>query len=87
MRRPRPTSTSRCTPIQSTSGALPPVFRLSCFHLFSKTQVISRSVQSDILRASAVVTTPRKFTRGGATMAPSVLTAVRMVTTPSTASC
>ena len=44
-------------------------------------------VQSDILRASAVVTTPRRFTRGGATMAPSVLMAARIVTTPSSASC
>ena len=86
-RRCKPTSISRCTPTQSTSGALPPVSRESCFQRFSSTQLISRSAHIDILRGSAVVTTPRRLTRGGATMRPSVLTAASRVITPSSASC
>ena len=86
-RRCRPTSISRCTPIQSTSGAAPPLLRDNWFQRFSRTQPISRSAQRDILRASAVVTTPRRLTRGGAAITPSVLITASRVITPSSASC
>ena len=86
-RRCRPTSTSRCTPTQSTSGALPPVLRHSWPQRFSSTQPISRSAHDDSLRGSAVVTTPRKFARGGAAITPSVLITASRVMTPSSANC
>ena len=86
-RRCRPTSTSRCTPTQSTSGALPPVLRQSWLQRFSSTQPISRSAHIDSLRASAAVTTPRMLTLGGAAITPSVLITASRVITPSSASC